>query len=95
MPTEDLEDMNLIKKNLEFIEQYDFKQIINKYYLNDSIIDLIFKKEKDLRILSRITIRDEIILKNQTFKSLALSNQEQIEFLINKLKIIYEDYWKN
>ena len=37
---------NLIKKNLEFIEQYDFKQIINKYYLNDSIIALIFKKEK-------------------------------------------------
>ena len=95
LPTEDLEDMNLIKKNLEFIEQYDFKQIINKYYLNDSIIALIFKKEKDLRILSRITIRDEIILKNQTFKSLALSNQEQIEFLINKLKKIYEDYWKN
>ena len=30
MPTEDLEDLNLIKKNYDIIEQYDFKEIINR-----------------------------------------------------------------
>ena len=95
LPTEDLEDMELIKKNFEYIENYDFKKIIDKYYLKDSIVALIFKKNKDLRILSRITIKDEVILKNQTFENVELDNQEQTKYLIENLKIIYEDYWKN
>ena len=33
LPTEDLEDINKIKKNYENIEQYDFKEIISKYNL--------------------------------------------------------------
>ena len=47
LPTEDLEDLNLIKKNYDIIEQYDFKEITNKYNLNESIIALIFKNKKD------------------------------------------------
>ena len=31
LPTEDLEDLEIIKKKYEFIEQYDFKEIISKY----------------------------------------------------------------
>ena len=54
LPTEDLEDINLIKSKFEVIEQYDFKEIINKYNLNDSVIALIFINDKQLRILSRI-----------------------------------------
>ena len=33
LPTEDLEDINLIKSKYEFIEEYDFKEITNKYNL--------------------------------------------------------------
>ena len=38
LPTEDLEDLEIIKKRYEFIEQYDFKDIISKYDLEDAII---------------------------------------------------------
>ena len=94
LPTEDLEDLNLIKSKYENIEQFDFKEIISKYSLEDSIIALIFKNNKDLRILSKINIQKNVILKNQTFLDIDINDNAQISEIIPKLKTIYEDYWK-
>ena len=94
MPTEDLEDLNLIKK-YEFIEKYNFKEITEKYNLKDSIVALIFKNQNDIRILSRITIKDIVVLKNQTFSNINLKEKSQIRVIIDELKLIYEDYWKD
>ncbi|MBD1141251.1 hypothetical protein IDH20_03705 [Pelagibacterales bacterium SAG-MED39] len=94
LPTEDLEDYNIIKKNYEFIEQYNFDEITSKYYLKDSIIALIFKNENELRILSRITVKDKVVLKNQSFSDINLENIDDIHNLILNLKLIYEDHWK-
>ena len=41
LPTEDLDDLNLIRDKFEMIEEYDFKEVISKYNLEDSIITLI------------------------------------------------------
>ena len=95
LPTEDLEDINLIKKNYDEIEKYNFTEIVNKYNLKDSIIALIFKNQNNIRILSRITVNDDIVLKNLSFSNIDLNNKENRENLISKLKIVYEDYWKN
>ncbi len=95
LPAEDLEDLKIIKDKYEYIEKYDFKEISNKYYLENSIIALVFKKGKDIRILSRITIKDNIILKNKSFENLNLDNIEEIGEIIQNLKDIYEDHWKN
>jgi hypothetical protein len=94
LPTEDLEDLNLVKSKYEIIEQYDFSEITNKYYLKDSIIALVFKKGNQTRVLSRISINENIVLKNQSFSNININNLKQIELLIKDLKIIYEDYWK-
>ena len=94
LPTDDLEDINFIKNNFENIEQYNFKEIIDKYDLDDSIIALIFKNNQEIRILSRITVKNNIVLKNQSFSNIDLNNDQQIEKIINDLKMIYEDYWK-
>ena len=95
LPTEDLEDLNLIKKQYDLIEQYDFKEITSKYYLDDSIIALIFINQKTIRILSRITINDKVVLINQSFSDIDLNNTVQLSSIIKSLKIMYEDYWKN
>ncbi len=95
MPTEDLEDINIIKKNYEFIEEYNFNEIINKYVLDRSIILLIFKNDKDVRVLSRITIKDKVSLKNETFSNIDLESENQFELLVNQLRTTYEDYWKD
>ena len=94
LPTEDLEDLNLLKSKFDLIEQYDFEKITSKYDLKDSIIALIFKSEKDIRILSKITLDGNLTLKNQSFKNMSLNNTDNINIIINELKIIYEDFWK-
>ena len=95
LPTEDLEDLNLIKSKYEFIERYDFVEITKKYDLKDSIIALIFKNENGFRVLSRITLDGDITLKNQSYLKVNFNNEKQLNATINDLKIVYEDYWKN
>ena len=95
LPTEDLEDMNIIKDKYEFIEEYDFKEITDKYNLENSIIALIFKDKEKARILSRITNKGDVQLKNQSFLNSNIENTDQAKFIIDSLKLIYEDYWKN
>ena len=95
LPTEDLEDLDLLQSKYEFIEEYDFKEIINKYGLKESIVALIFKDKDGLRVLSRITIKNNVNLKNQLFKNVNIESDDQIKEVIEKLKTIYEDYWKN
>ena len=94
LPTEDLEDINLIKDKFEIIEGYDFKEIISKYNLQDSIISLIFTGKNEARVLSKMNIQNNITIKNQTFLDLDINNEVQITEMIDQLKIIYEDYWK-
>ena len=94
LPTEDLEDINFIKDKFDIIEEYDFKEIISKYNLQDSIITLIFKGKNEARVLSKMNIQNNITIKNQTFLDLDISNEVQITKMIDQLKIIYEDYWK-
>ena len=95
LPSEDLEDLKTIKEKFDFIEQYDFHEITKKYFLQDSIVALIFKNKNGLRVLSRINIKDQLILRNKSFKGVALNSEKQVVILINELKKTYEDYLKN
>ncbi len=95
LPTEDLEDINLIKSKSNDIENYNFEKIIEKYFLNHSIVALIFKNNKETKILSKISIKDKKIIKNNSFSGFDFSNKNEINLLIDQLKMIYEDLWKD
>ena len=95
LPAEDLEDFNVIKEKYLDIENYDFKEIIDKYFLNHSIIALIFKNKDEIKVLSKITIKDKKIIKNNSFKNFNFNDNEKIDDLIDKLKVVYEDIWKD
>ncbi len=94
LPTEDLEDMNLIKSKSINIENYDFNQIITKYFMKHSIIALIFKNNNEIKVLSKIDIKNKKIIKNNTFKNFDFENIDEIKVFIEQLKIIYDDLWK-
>ena len=94
LPTEDIEDFNLIKDKFETIEDYDFKEILKKYFLKDIIIALIFINEKEVRVLSKISINETMQLKNQSFDNIDIADDDQVKQIIKQLKTIYEDYWK-
>ena len=95
LPTEDLEDINLIKKEYLNLENYDFQDIIKKYFLDHSIIALFFKDENQVKILSKINIKGNTFIKSDSFSEIDLKNIDNLNLLIGDLKIIYEDFWKD
>jgi hypothetical protein len=95
LATEDIEDFSLIKKNFSDLENYDFKEIIKKYFLDYSIIALIFKDDDKIKVLSKIYIEDKKVIKSNSFKNIDYNNEESLITLIDELKIIYEDFWKD
>ena len=94
LPSEDLEDLNLIKEKLDVIETYDFNEITKKYFLTNSIISLIFKGKNEIRILTKIYNDKNEIIKNDTFKNINIENETDLKFLIENLKNLFEDTWK-
>ena len=95
LPTEDLEDFNLIKLNSKNLENYNFEKIIQKYNLDDYIIMIVFKNSKEIRVLNKISFDKKTDLKNVTFQNLSFKDTKEIEEFIEKLKSLYENYWKS
>ncbi len=94
LPSEDLEDLNLIKEKLDEIETYDFNDITKKYFLKKSIISLIFRGNNEVRILTKIYFDKNEIIKNDTFKNIDINNEADLNILIENLKNLFEDTWK-
>ena len=93
LPSEDIEDVNLFIQNSTSIEDYNFEEIVTKYDLKDFIITILYKNNNDVRILSKIQLNNTLKIDNQKFTDVDFS--EDIDLLINDLKNIYENYWKN
>jgi len=94
LPTEDLEDLNLIKEKLNVIETYNFNEITKKYFLKNSIISLIFRGNNEIRILTKIYNDQNEIIKNNSFTNIDLNNETDLDFLIANLKNLFDDTWK-
>ena len=94
LPTEDLEDLYLIRKNYLEIENYDFEKIIEKYSIDNSIIAIFFKNIKEIKVLSKIRIKNKKVIKSNSFSNIDLNNRDDLNKLINNLKLNYEDFWK-
>ena len=94
LPSEDLEDLQLIKDNIKNIEDYDFIKIINKYFLDDYVIILLFKNYDQFRVLSKINFNKKVFIDNKTFSDLNLNEIENQNKLVQKMKTSYEDQWK-
>ncbi len=90
LPTQDLDDYSLIKKNINNLETYDFKEIINKYNMNDHIIMIVFKNNNKIRVLNQ-----KNNLKNLNYGEVNFENENEIFEFIDNLKLVYEDFWKS
>ena len=92
LPNEDIEDINLIKRNINVIEQYDFKEIISKYAIKDHIILILFQNENTYNALMKINLNEKLIIQNKKF---IWNANQSIENIITSLKLEFENQWKN
>ena len=94
LPNEDLEDINIIKKNINNIEYYNFNEIITKYDIKDYIIIIFFKNKSNLKILSKLNLNNNFLISNTAFSDVNYDEQKSLENVIKILKTNYENQWK-
>ncbi len=95
LPTQDLDDFSLIKRNINNLESYDFKEIINKYNINDHIIMIVFKDNNKIRVFNKIFFNQNNNLKNLNYTEVNFDDEEELFEFIHNLKLVYEDFWKS
>ena len=92
---EDLDDYKLIQERIDFIENYDFKEIISKYELNENyIILIIFKDENYFNTFSKFNVSSINSNFKKEFQVFEFNKNNKIKELISSLKIKYDDEWK-
>ncbi len=94
LPNEDLEDISIMQKKKNEIEEYEFKEIIKKYNLKDYIILLAFKDKDEIKILSKINLNENKKIITNFYNEINLENTTKINETILDLKTSYEDEWK-
>ena len=95
LPTDEIEDREIIIKNFSNIESFDFKEIINKYNINNNIILIINESNQKIQILSKININNNYEIVNFTFENLDFNNKNDLNKIIDNLQIKFEDIWKS
>ncbi len=95
LPAEDLEDLNLVKKNIENLENFEFSEIVKKYNLENYIISIFFIGSDQTRLLNKISFHNKKTLKNTLVQNIDFNNNNEINKFIEILKITFEDYWKS
>ena len=93
LPSEDLEDYSIIKKNLENIENYNFANLLSKYN-KDFKVAIFFYDNNSFNVLSKINFNDELTISNSEFKDANPENNEKILDIIKELKNNYEIFGK-
>ena len=92
LPNEDIEDINLIKKNINRIEKYDFREIVTKYAIKDHIILILFQKDNNFSALMKTNLNGKLIISNKKFD---WSENNSLDEIIQDLKLGFENQWKN
>ncbi len=95
LPTDEIEDREIIIKNFSNIESFDFKEIINKYNISNNIILIINESNQKIQILSKININTNYEILNFSFENLDLNNKNDLNKIIDNLQVKFEDIWKS
>ena len=91
LPNEDIEDINIIKKNFSNIEEYNFNEIVSKYVIDDYIILILFQNDNNYNALIKANLNNKLVILNKKF---TWTKNQTIENIINNLKLEFENQWK-
>ncbi len=94
LPSEDLDLIRLLNKNIETLENFNFENVIKGYDIYDFITCLIYKDGNLVKVLSKININNNNKIISNSYENIDLKNEKQLMSLIIKIKDNYEDIWK-
>ena len=95
LQSEDLDDYKLIRERINYIENYDFNEIISKYEINKNyIIFIIFEDKQNFKTFSKFNINSVKSNFKLEFEKFDLNDNEKVQKLVRSVKIRYDDEWK-
>ena len=94
LPNEDIEDYDIIKKNINNVENYNFKEITNKYDIKNEIILIMLKSTTQLRVFSKIKFEKNKLLLNRIYNLDNIEVEDEVNNIIFNIKDNFEDKWK-
>ena len=94
LPEEDIDVVKILNDNINNLEDYDFSQITRSYNSDDYIICLIYKNKDAFNVFSKIKFNNKFKIKSKNFSRKTYLSDEGLIKLINQIKLIYEDEWK-
>ncbi len=94
LPEEDIDVVKILNDNINNLEDYDFSQITRSYNSDDYIICLIYKNKDAFNVFSKIKFNNKFKIKSKIFSRKTSLSDEGLVNLINQIKLIYEDEWK-
>ena len=95
LPTDEIEDREIMVKNFSNIESFNFKDLISKYNIFNNIILIVNENNSQIQILSKININNNYEIINFTYDNLNLDNENDLNNIIDDLQLKFEDIWKN
>ena len=95
LQNEDLDDYKLIQDRINFIENYDFNEIISKYELNENyIIFIVLKDINNFKTFSRFNVNSIKSNFKDEFQIFNFEDKKKIKELVYLMKVRYDDEWK-
>lgn len=95
MPLEEIDELPNLIYSKDTIENLKMIDIAKKYNTENYILCLIIKKENKLNFYSKIKFEENKKNSNLTFDNFELNNKNSVYKTIKKLKIEFNDIWKN
>jgi len=95
LPNEDIEDYDIIKQNINNIENFNFKKITEKYNLQNEIILIMLKSNSQLRVFAKIKLEKNKLLLNRIYNLGSIESEDEIKDIVYDIKESFEDKWKS
>ena len=94
LPSEDIDIVKALNDNYKNLEDYDFSKITKNYNIDEYIICLIYMQNDDLKVFSKIYLNNKLKIISKLFLKKNTNLTNELETLIDDIKLIYEDEWK-
>ena len=94
LPVENVDDIEFIKNNLQFLEEIDLSALVDNYEIKNNAILILRHDERELNVFFKIDFKGVEKAARAKFTVEDLTNKEVRADIIKNLKININDFWK-
>ena len=94
LPVENVDDIEFIKNNLQFLEEIDLSALVDNYEIKNSAILILRHDERELNVFFKVDFEGVEKATRVKFMVEDLTNKEVRADIIKSLKININDFWK-